>query len=854
LIPYQSHVQNEGGDKFVFEASGGGIAKVHNALMNASHSFDHWKKNGASGDSTITTRETKIDSVGGEVHLTLKVNDREQVHRVFTGECEWWHATCGSAVIPITADGRSVSGLVVVPGVMSRAGEEYPKLQMKHEELNVVSAYFDILPRDTFVVTLDATTTLPVQSTITDELARLFVAYAYAGSRIGTRLMPCLAARSVYDTREIKVHGQSPVFAHDAIRTTIRGASCPLGCYVALALIESLDCPIGIIQDLRCTEDSLHSALIDRVKSSAMHEFQDPKIRARFSFCVEYGEPERLVAYTEAHQKEANPEKKKELERLKSHTDEWMTILSATTGRFVREDQRAKIGLITEMPWSVVQMNMGFGKSSVIVPMLVARYVCRPAIRIVFVTQPPHLVPQAARTVGALVTAHPFVSGFAVYTINGKDLERLLKKWEELRPSRLTNSISENKYKLVVVLSTSEMQCIVRAHPMLYNAHGHIAHIADEVDTESDPLKCEVIIEGKKKKPHYHSIIAENELHMTAYYKAACDIVFGHSDAESSIEALDALCKSAKLDVLAGTRLRSVYENVKEAMLHRVNFGMSDDPSKIVAVPFEYSGVPSLVRDFSDLDVAIVLLIMSIMAGMRPSDKARLYSFLRGKFTNVADRMISVLSTKPEVMQRLYLTQIAMKHVKMSTTEISVSFLDLLGCASTLVGFSGTMGTQITAPNFGHQDPRSIYTDADVDVINEDESNQFVDRIISQTSQQNGTCIFIQEMEPGVARARAVINEIQSATYKHGNEVCIVDGSGEFGAFENDIEELKEKWSNIEYFKSDGTVDYTNSREDQRTVRYYSHRNSRGTDSELGVNAVGYTIMSYDSSPRSDIA
>ncbi len=66
-----------------------------------------------------------------------------------------------------------------------------------------------------------------------------------------------------------------------------------------------------------------------------------------------------------------------------------MTTLSATTGRFVRADQRAKIELVARGNWSVVQMGMGFGRSSVVVPMLVARYVCNPHIDVVFVTQPP---------------------------------------------------------------------------------------------------------------------------------------------------------------------------------------------------------------------------------------------------------------------------------------------------------------------------------------------------------------------------------------------------------------------------------------------------------------------------------
>ena len=849
-------VANKEGHKFVVGVEGDGVAKVHRSLMSARCKFDHWKV--GEEESVISTSDTRVRRKNQTITLEInRANETEEkadvakgeTRRVFTGNCEWWgYLMYGSAVIPI--GGAKVTELVVIPGEYDESKKSSrflmgPGVVDSEQSKATVRAYLGTLPTKSFVVTLDSAGLLPVASTETDELVRLFVAYAYAGSKLGTRLMQCVASRAIYDPRRVPVPGYADAMVHDAIRRTIHGSSCPFGWYSACALLfntERHDFP-----RLQCTEKEIADVLVGRLVSSAVHESDDPKRRAAFSFWAEYGEPERLAAYAIALEKESDKTKKRELQLLKTHTDEWMTTLSATTGRFVREDQREKIGQIVKIPWSVVQMNMGFGKSSVIVPMLVARYLCRSDIRIVFVTQPPHLVPQAARTVGALIAAHPYVRGIdgsvvAVRALNGSDMTKLMNRWN----TNVQFYLRQEHDKYVVVLSTAELQCIVRDYPGIYGASGSIVHIADEVDAESDPLKCEVIIEGPTKQSHYNKRVADNPDNIQTYYEAACDLVFAAKESYASIEALNAICETGELK--AGTRLRNVYESIKANMKYRVNFGMSDDPDKIAAVPYDYSGTPSRIRDFSDIDVAILVLVMSIDLGMRDSDKERLRVHISSTYGDNAESIMTRFSEDEVLMKRFYLMHMALSRIKMSTKENAVSFVDLLGMAGTLVGFSGTMGASIEAPEFSGDDKRRQFSEYEVPTIDDDASNKRVRSLIT------GAKFIFVHGDHGLDRAREVIKQIASDVNKDQNQVCIVDGSGEFGVFPDDVNELRETWNDIEYFDAATGMRKRNKEEGKRTVLYYSHRNSRGTDSEMSETAIGRTIMSWETSRESDIA
>jgi hypothetical protein len=862
---------------FVFGGTGGGMAMVHRRLVAGGCAFDHWQKGEGSRIemSSGATIESTSSEAAAELKVTLVALDESDpehtktlttAHVVFTAHSQWWDETHKAAVLPIGT--TRVERLVVIPGSRSSAKcKDYPVVwatdPATSEERALLGAYEESLPKRPFVVELDVVGLLPAASTGTDELVLLFRAYAYAGSRLGTRMMPSASSRSIYGEREISVAGFRG-FVHDAIRAVIHGANCPLGSYSAYALLRAGREPIAAIaRHLRCTESDMRSTLVERLRvhPSARDHAQSVMRRARFSFWAEYGEAERRLVFNEVLRKTTDEGERSELTALYEETDEWMTTLSATTGRFVRRDQREKLDMIAREPWSVVQMQMGFGKSSVIVPMLVARCLCAPAIRIVFVTQPPHLVRQAALAVGALVAAHPYVdidgASYPVYAINVADLRGLVAPAAP-KSTKATGSLEKAYvggmgHKLVVVLCTADMQCVVRDFCGIYTAHEHIAHIADEVDAESDPMRCEVIIEGGKRHLHYLPKVAEAD-NIKAYYAAAsalgyeaeCDtparrdeLAAARAAAAAAVVALDALCDTG---VQAGTRLRNVFASVRKSMIYRVHYGMPDDDAKLIAVPFDYAATPSPRKEFSDFDVLMAALVLSIEKGMRPSDLARLYKHIRARFKSDATSILQLLQATPELGRRYYMTEIAMRVLRTSTRESSVAFSDVMGVADKLVGFSGTMAVGVVAPVVAADDPRASCSGKLATVIVDEKGNRLVDAVITRAR-----CIFVGRAEPGVVRAMGVLDEIRGEI--RTGSACIVDGSGEFGAFQDDLVALRGFWPDLEYFGKDGLVLKEGAR-----VRYYSHRDSRGVDSVMPLDTTGFTVMCPWTSTRDKIA
>jgi hypothetical protein len=893
------------GRTFVFTANGDYIAKAHNRFIKAGVRFDHWLEPDGKRSAIETHTGVRIVSDGKKLTATIGSTNHEVF--VAAGHCAWWDPTYGAAVLPIGT--KRVERLIVVPGDRRRSKKctDYPTSiePSGAEELSSLEAYLDRLPKSAFVVEFDPVGLLPAASTGTDELVLLFAAYAYAGSRVGTRLMPRVAARSIHDEREIEVPGSKSITAHDAIRLVIRAASCPLGCYSALALLPPESVPDekssfeSVARDLRCAPETVRQTLVARMISCSVHDESTESVesaesvarRARFSFWDQYGEPELDIAYTKAETAAReyaaqNPDDLKkateldEMPKLRYHTDEWITTLSATTGLFVRADQRAKVGIITstDRAWSVVQMGMGFGKSSVIVPILVARYLRMPGIKVVFVTQPPHLVPQAARTVGALIAAHPHVRSMDARTGEPKEYPVFIANGAYAR--RLLDAVPHPTYptlyfrkehlqgmtcKLVVVLSTAEMQCIVRDYCHIYHVSGFIAHIADEVDSESDPMRCEVIIEGETKSAHYNPHVAKKE-NIGAYYDAACALGIG-SDKETkkqresrklAIQKLDDMCESGTIQ--AGTRLMNVFRTVQRNMVHRTHYGMSHIESKVGAVPYPYSGTPSEFMDFSDIDVRMAAFVLSVYGtkDMRPVDVSTLNDYIIGKFGPAATGIIDALAANGNEQRRYYLTELGMPVITMSPSETAVSFVDVMGAAQTFVGFSGTMGTTIEAPTRKRngtpsdsqvtyyeepKDPRCNRVEHTAVVHDDAASNELVKAIITGATIKNERVIYVNPAPPGVDRAKEAIRLIHEHTMTHTSSVCIVDGNGELGAFDDDVTELQKTWPRLEYFGPDGRV-VPPAPHAERTVRYYSHRNSRGVDSVMPLETVGYTMMS----------
>jgi hypothetical protein len=868
--PSYTYRKRNGSEQYTFVVGIDGscvASELHRRLIKAGCVFDCWLTKGntfrieAEGGLAISVDTSGIVATIGDTTYTVQSNS------------PWWSETHASVILPVTlgTGARAKNGLLVITGMytsLAKTEHKYNKhTRAGSTENTYLRARFEERKRRPFFVEFAPSGLLPAESTDTEDLVCVFVAYAYAGSMLGTRLMPSVVARSVYDETPVAFAGIRTTPRSAILRGIVLGASCPLGEYSACALMYQAtrgSVLNRLLRNLRCTAEDLHSTLVDRLRSGAIYDdayYQSPQRsiedRAEFSYWVEHGELEHAAVADRVTTKLESIGKLKHLpfEDVYKHTDEWVTTFEASTGRFVSKIQREKIGAVTGNRFSVVQMIMGFGKSSVIVPMLVARYISDPSIRVVFVTQPPHLVAPASRAVGALITSHPFVeNGQAVFAMSNSDFVDILKAGTRGQEHDTVRSL---RCKIVVVLSTADMQCLARDYPALYekSARDCVVHIADEVDAESDPLRSEVIIELPPLNSHYSSDISANKRGLLDKYRAlACDLAFGSGNAEETEKNIKLL--DATHDAMPGTRLKTIFNLIAGGHLqHKVNFGFSLDDDKLIAVPFEYAGVPSKKRVFADIEVCYATLAyLYFKEKMRDADRARLRAHLEIKLKSPrdVDAIFKVLDEQDDsLMKRFYLTTLVMNTITTCVREIAVSFFDAFGMATKFAAFSGTMGTTLSLPTYAPNDTRYNLTQEKVSVslIEDKETNDKVKRLIDKASVIN-----ILNESSGTKRANSAIDDIKAHVANLRTKpplVCLVDGCGEFGAFDSDVDALRVAWPeiNLDDFDEAGKRKRAKAEDkldDYQDVLYYSHRNSRGVDSEMPTGTIGFTFLDVD--------
>ena len=805
---------------FVFDATGGVAGAVHGRLVRAGCAFDHWET--ADGSHIALADGTRIEMPSGKVTIGgTGTAGSEDVYLLDARASDWWDYTTGAGVLPL-ADSAGDRHLLVIPAKrgLVAANVHLSAAEAQTATTSVTWLCAELLRRSPFVVPFDRAGVMPEADTA--ELACIFVAYAYAGSVCGTRLMPLFAARA---------------FEDGALRTLIVNAPCPMGHYSACAIVYPIALRPELRMHLRCVEGAEFGELRDTLAG----------FRAR------YGEHE----WRAVHGTGTAP------------ADSWALALEARTGKRIRDDQLAKIDAISRATSAdgagcVAQIHMGFGKSSVVVPMLVGVFLRRAEIRLVVVTQPARLVAAAAAVVGTLVATHPTVDEGRkqlIYVLGERDFRAAHEAiGRMLRAAGRT-------HKLVAVMSTADMQALVRDFPLLfYGNAGAIAHIADEVDGESDPLTCEVAIQGRETTAHPDPGIARS---MGEYYEAAFLLVHcertrllqqrleeewretspgeeypGLHEMRADLESkraeldakLDALDKRSKSGVKVGARLRAVHASLAgvSGPKHRVQFGMPDDARRLLAVPYRHAGVAS-TSEYVDPEVRVLLTLMSTM---RKSDLELVSRDVKAKFGSAALRRIKerkFLDVLPRQLEAEYwATQLAMPQMRVSTTETVVAFADLLGAARTFVGFSGTMGIAIDVPKYEASDARAGLTLA------------FIRDADRETGLKihGAQCHEVRASPFGPHRARAVLDVIRDkiAELRKARAsafVCVVDASGELGVFEDDVSQVeKQLVETVGYFADSGAL----QNKDART-RYYRHRDARGVDSDMPDGTVGLVIV-----------
>jgi hypothetical protein len=151
------------------------------------------------------------------------------------------------------------------------------------------------------------------------------------------------------------------------------------------------------------------------------------------------------------------------------------------------------------------------------------------------------------------------------------------------------------------------------------------------------------------------------------------------------------------------------------------------------------------------------------------------------------------------------------------------------------------MGASVRVPSYHPKDARYEYKKhargGAVPVYSDAKSNAEVRAVIGKEPPH------AIQGAPSAERAQRVLQWIKGQVQglAADREVCIVDGSGEFGAFDDDLAEVQATFRDL------GGVGHFDERGQlvakERRIRYYSHRDARGVDSEMADTAIGFVVL-----------
>jgi hypothetical protein len=523
---------------------------------------------------------------------------------------------------------------------------------------------------------------------------------------------------------------------------------------------------------------------------------------------VQYGPEERAVAYIAASlaARVADDEGRRahmDPARLANYApcDSVRGTFEAATGLFMSKKQLDTVRHMASEKRSTRQINMGFGKSAVVVPMLVLTFLEKYAK--VIVTQPAHLVPTALRIIGAAVS----LTGSRVVVTSDARL--------------IAHKYTGTRY--VVVCSGSGIQAeLPELAASMYSGQSERVHIADEIDETSDPLTCEQSVTTGEPMPHYDRAVGALE-----YHSFVCDVVL-----ERAGSAEEPRWKRRVRDVAAIVRKKRI----------DVDFGLVDTDGVYLAVPYRFPHQPALGTLYTDPDVSAVLTAIAVYAACRNgTTSAAASAALERALTALsldARAIINAARTGVDSHKTMFLLHailVALPQVVWYEREQVTSFMDLLGISDGFVAFSGTMALSLPVPRVQTDDARWAFmppTDWSGDqlrVHRDEDGNALVLSIFRRAE-----CSSVPG-EYGPARAGEVVAVLEGKAAMTERQVVVVDSSGDLGIV--DAPFLR---------SARGFTDGVLAPGERTQVVYYDKRNARGTDAPLEADAKGYIVVDWD--------
>ena len=860
----------------------------------------------------------RFASTDGRVAAELKGPDA-RTYDIDTAPSEWsslWYTTILAAVVPVRERVTNVLSLAVFVCTDESREEAtgtdavyFSEPAMGANDNNTENAASDHLHATQrgkhFVVPFDAAGVMPVCTPL--QAHTLFCAYS-RGSICAVRLMPTIAARraelppttpasciygtyaahalgyagsdgevpGVAETARLvaRAHGEWCIATlegtgHGTVpRPTGKGAATRPATPMDDVAVEEGEHGVFRVQGSEASQAAglWHADLAPHKRRlEAMRGAGRGKWRFWFGTVV-YGADERATAYLAAsiaaHESLLKGHERLGVMMAKGCIGKYecapgcaRETFEAASGRFLTLRQKGLVRDLVGEGRMAVQLNMGFGKSAVIVPMLVLQLIRKK--RVVIVTQPAHLVAPATRIIAAAVAASPFVRGEAILVTT--DARKIARRG--------------NRARLVVVCSSADLQGALsdgpeRAHVRLYLNQKHRAHIADEIDETSDPLTCERSETVGTPMQHY-----DPSVDTLAYHRAVCKLVSGTESTDST----DPDARAHK-DTAWYARLAAVCHATRRRKLN-VNFGLVETEGVFLAVPYKYARTPVHDARYSDANAGGVLTARAVLdacersalpaSGMRALRRA----LEETVGTAEAHMMLELVTSEPRTTHKthqlfmLYAVLVALPQVVCYERERVTSFIDVIGIADAFAAFSGTMAFSLPVPvvDTTHataaSDSRAGFMPKSNDNGTLHVKHDALGNALIEANIRRASCAVV----PGAHdanRARSVIDLLQASGSKGEPErpkepkrpkrserqMVVVDASGEFGV----MPQAPAFLLSGRCFAEDGTLEATT--DENRRLVYFDHRNARGTDADLDADADGRVVVDWTTSTVTSVA
>jgi hypothetical protein len=810
--------------ELVFECESGVRAKIWEALQEANVPNLHWRH--------TTADKHTIEACRVEIEFHAGSKARIGAYTIDDSPSEWsslWYTTVRAAVLPVRKGGSMFLAVFVCKAI-EKVNADLIHFASDSDEIPVpCHDHLDTF----FVVPFDASGVMPK---CTAQQAHTLLCAFGVGSVCATRLLPLVIAHEMLDgghasslnaqyaeaaLRAYESVGlresariETPVLAWCAREVTMSAGNAATAPETPMdGVIVSHEEDVYVVKAKPKVDVRAYRKRLERMREEGRR-----KVRYWFGV-VSYGAHERATAYLAAaidayEILESNTRIGVMMSRTCVDAYECTGArvpFEASSGRFLTKRQGEMIrtmlttrktsgfGKVVDAERYAVQVNMGFGKSAVILPLMVLSLIER--YKVVIVTQPAHLVAAARRIISAAVAARPFVNGHGTLVTS------------EVRARYATRQ--------VVVCSSADLQAAVRDSEVdgveFYEGQDHRAHIADEIDEAADPLTCEISLTHGPGKAHYE------ETDALAFHRVVCEIVL----AEETETAVSNETRGKGYF----PRLTRAAARTKRDMKLNVNYGLVDTDGIHLALPYKFAKTPAHGSRYRDVDASAILTARAVYNDpRRTSDQALLRAITQIVGRARATEITRTANRRQRFM--LYAVLVALRQVLHFDTETVVSFVDVLGIAKAFIAFSGTMAFELPLPNVT-TDARATHVPGTgfLRVVPDGSGKRLVKRHIT-----NAVCVPC-EGEHDAKRAKTVVEILRLAHETHADRLVVVDASGEFGALHFDemgfLRRARTFSAAGELRKGDGFV-------------YYEHKHSRGTDAVLDASAVGYVVIDWD--------